>query len=420
MAFDTQNSLLNAKDEIIENQKIIIGQRKLVNSHQPSLDPDDVTSDDLNSHINVNKGADLIHTSHPVSISEKTSKNGVEECCEFIKAHVVNGVILNGFLLWANIQRKPNAENIWKAQAISSFDKEEITTAKTDLWCLRNESTIGKLTKRQGSGKIKFEIDDICTALKKLSDNDELPIFLGTSAMVARTPLFNTSRNNDNKVLTNRLKILEDAINSFMSSSTDTMSLPHETAPPDAGSLNDASKNETPGNLQVNHPGREGEPTFSLVVDDPGGWNTVVKRDRKKNPGHDITPKFNRGEKGRNWRQSILHGTASNTQPGGNGLSADVDLVAYGFAKHVTSIQLSKYLEEMDDCTLLTKYEGAHTFSFKITIKPQCFERAKDPSIWPYRVGLRLYKYFNQNNKKNASTDRRVTFANETRGILRH
>ena len=58
-----------------------------------------------------------------------------------------------------------------------------------------------------------------------------------------------------------------------------------------------------------------------------------------------------------------MHGTASNTQPGGNALSADVDLVAYGFAEHVTSIQLSKYLEEMglmiDDCTLLTKYEGA-------------------------------------------------------------
>ena len=32
LAFDTQNSLLNAKDEIIKNQKINIGQRKLVNS----------------------------------------------------------------------------------------------------------------------------------------------------------------------------------------------------------------------------------------------------------------------------------------------------------------------------------------------------------------------------------------------------
>ena len=125
-----------------------------------------MTSDDLNPLKNVNKEADLIHTSHPVSNSEKISKNGVEECCEIIKAHVVNGVVLSGFLLWVNIQRKTTAENIWKAQAISSFDKEEIITAKADLWRLCNESTIGKLTKRQGSWMIKSEIDDICTALK--------------------------------------------------------------------------------------------------------------------------------------------------------------------------------------------------------------------------------------------------------------
>ena len=207
--------------------------------------------------------------------SEKISKNGVEECCKFIKAHVVNGVVLNGFLLWANIQRKTTIENIWKAQAISSFDKEEITTAKADLWRLSNESTIGKLTKRRGSGKIK-------SALKKLSDKDELPIFLGTSDTVARTPLFNISLNTDNKELTNRLKIPEDAINSFMSSSSDTKILPHDTAPPEAASLNDASKNETSWNLEVKHPGIEGEPTSSEVVDDAWGCNTVVKRDRKK------------------------------------------------------------------------------------------------------------------------------------------
>ena len=128
---------MNAKDEIIKNQKIIIGQRKLGNT---SLDPDDVTSDDLNPLKNVNKEADLIHTSHPVSNCEKITKNGVEECCEFIKAHVINGVVLNGFLLWENIQRKTTAENIWKDQAISSFDKEEITTAKADLWRLCDES----------------------------------------------------------------------------------------------------------------------------------------------------------------------------------------------------------------------------------------------------------------------------------------
>ena len=55
------------------------------------------------------------------------------------------------------------------------------------------------------------------------------------------------------------------------------MILPHDTASPEAASLNDASKNETSGNLEVKHPGIEGEPTSSEVVDDPWGWNTVVK-----------------------------------------------------------------------------------------------------------------------------------------------
>ena len=89
-----------------------------------------MTSDDLNPLENVNKEADLIHTSHPVSNSEKISKNGVEECCEFIKAHVVNGVVLSGFLLWANIERKTTAENIWKAQAILVLIKKRLLRLK--------------------------------------------------------------------------------------------------------------------------------------------------------------------------------------------------------------------------------------------------------------------------------------------------
>ena len=30
-------------------------------------------------------------------------------------------------------------------------------------------------------------------------------------------------------------------------------------------------------------------------------------------------------------------------------------------------------------------------------INPSDYEKAKDPSIWPYRVGLRLFKHFNNN-----------------------
>ena len=46
------------------------------------------------------------------------------------------------------------------------------------------ESTLGKLVKRQGSGKSKLELDDICDALKKLSEDGIIPRFLGPSNMV--------------------------------------------------------------------------------------------------------------------------------------------------------------------------------------------------------------------------------------------
>ena len=87
-----------------------------------------------------------------------------------------------------------------ETQAISKFDKDEISEAKIELWRRCGESTLGKLVERQGSGKSKSELDDICIALKKLSENDSMLIFLGTSFMVSKTPIFNTDANNSENV----------------------------------------------------------------------------------------------------------------------------------------------------------------------------------------------------------------------------
>ena len=59
----------------------------------------------------------------------------------------------------------------------------------------------------------------------------------------------------------------------------------------------------------------------------------------------------------------------------------------------------------MIDCVLLTKYDGARSLAFKITIKATDFEKAKDPDIWPYRVGLRYYKQFNNSQSKQRVPD---------------
>ena len=71
--------------------------------------------------------------------------------------------------------------------------------------------------------------------------------------------------------------------------------------------------------------------------------------------------------KTKTWRKNLnlLHGTALGNSEGESTLSAYVDLVAYGIAKHVTPIQLSKFLEEKGldvcDCKLLTTFERART-----------------------------------------------------------
>ena len=75
-------------------------------------------------------------------------------------------------------------ENIWKTQAITKFVSGEITEAKEILWRISGETILGKMVKSQGAAKSQSEINDICAALKILSEQDCMPMFLSTSNMV--------------------------------------------------------------------------------------------------------------------------------------------------------------------------------------------------------------------------------------------
>ena len=76
-------------------------------------------------------------------------------------------------------------------------------------------------------------------------------------------------------------------------------------------------------------------------------------------------------------------------------------------------IQLSHWLAEkglhVASCDLLTKYEGARPLPYKIAIKSCDYEKATNPEIWPARVGVRLFKFFdNRNSAKNVVGDQEV------------
>ena len=96
------------------------------------------------------------------------------------------------------------------------------------------------------------------------------------------------------------------------------------------------------------------------------------------------------------WRRAlnILHGTADSQ----NTLAADVDLVAYGVAKNATADGLKSFLEtrgiSVVQCVNLTTFEHARTHSYKVTIKASEYEKATKPEVWPFRVGVRLFKQF--------------------------
>ena len=114
----------------------------------------------------------------------------------------------------------------------------------------------------------------------------------------------------------------------------------------------------------------------------------------------------NAGEQRVSWRQRLhlLQGAAGDsTQIGA--LSADVDIVAYNVAKNVTAVDLRNWLAQkgllVKDCKLLTTSDEARSLSYKITLQPQDFDRAtQDAGLWPYRVGVRLFKNFNRNQQR--------------------
>ena len=87
-----------------------------------------------------------------------------------------------------------------------------------------------------------------------------------------------------------------------------------------------------------------------------------------------------------------------------NTLAADIDLVVYGIATHITEKDLYEHMWRTGlsvvRCMLLTTYEHARSLTFKLTIKASDYEKSQDPAIWPSGVSVKPYKEKKNNRKK--------------------
>ena len=83
-----------------------------------------------------------------------------------------------------------------------------------------------------------------------------------------------------------------------------------------------------------------------------------------------------------------------------NTLAADVSLIAYGVAIDASEDRLKSFLLGKNinviECKKLTTFAQARTHCYKVTVKASDFEKATKPEVWPYRVGVRLFKQFRE------------------------
>ena len=97
-------------------------------------------------------------------------------------------------------------------------------------------------------------------------------------------------------------------------------------------------------------------------------------------------------------RSSIMYGTSkTGTSEGTEFLAADVALVATGVSKEASAEQLKEFVISKGIGVIsvekLTREDiDTRTNTFKVVIKLADYEKAMNPEMWPYRVGVRHFR----------------------------
>ena len=110
----------------------------------------------------------------------------------------------------------------------------------------------------------------------------------------------------------------------------------------------------------------------------------VVSGNQQQSRRHPSTLVFGNARKGSDEAQQYI-------------CSADVNLVASGVSKDATMEQFKDFIVskgiKVTDIELLTNFkEEARSFTYRVSIRPEDYEKALNPEVWPYRVGVRPYR----------------------------
>ena len=340
------------------------------------------------------------------------------ELLDFLVKNGKNGVIVNGILTWIDIQQKETAPDLWQAQANEHFEEKEVMEAKRILWkvCVSRLDIIGPAVNRK-TDKKKATIDDIGKAMAKLKEFKALPLLLGSSNMMKRAPCYNTrpSTANASDVIS-RVKVLEDSLGGYMKQQSEEIKRLSQAVgaltPPGPGPAKPVRViRERIDSVSKKHKLDEDMEVFEDIRDNVN-WQPRQEESTARTFASIVGTESNRNAtSGNTNRQNMMGAPQRPRRPSNllfgnaktgkdnveNILAANVNLVATGVAKDATADQLKEFVEnkgiEVVEIELLTQFPvAARTFTFRIAIKPRDYDKAMNPDVWPYRVGVRIYK----------------------------
>ena len=337
-----------------------------------------------------------------------------------------HGIVVDGIIAWVAMNREMTAENILKQFMQKSLNLDELLKSRAalrDSGGPELQEWFEKLPKTRT--EMKLAVEDIVKALTFLTESKKMPLILAGPEQLRRCPGAGSSSKTASVELETKIESLEKSMNDFI----DSNKKQREALTVEVKKATGMRKAPVPPEIQISTPGKkrktsevtsDGEvyitpsevmaatrPTFLQVA--MAGVQTLHPPGRNLSPPQPVTQKMmreaiekaikvtNKAEKpkGRN----VFHGNSAETEA--SNLAADVDLVASGVARDASAKQLEDFLKAKGinvikvECLTkpeLVAEEKVRSKTMKVTVKAAELQKAMDPGVWPYRVGVRHFR----------------------------
>ena len=299
---------------------------------------------------------------------------------------------------------------------------------------------IGDIVGHRNPDRIDKNLKDIHKAMKDLKEANALPLLLSSSSMIRVFPAFNCDKNNsDITDVLAKVKVVEESLGSFMKQSSDQMqklantlaniNRPATVITPAPQDVTDTPGTLTPGSkkrkIGSNGNGEDygnssnksvhGITPINNTPAPPVSFRAIVARNLGSIQQHQgthlqppqIHPPSRPQNNNRNDQYSrprrnstLVYGNAMSDSTGTENLelTADVSFVASSVSRDATPEQLGNFLVskglQVTEVELLTNFkrDEARSFTYRVAIKPEDFDKALSPDVWPHRVSVRLFR----------------------------